>query len=174
MNGLPISDNDIFKMNVAIVHVINPGNKSVANKDLNGGFGTKDHYGNSFTSNILMKAKKRGVRLPIIGLAFLQAILKEKGNDVRYFEENLPTIDAKFDLILVYGSIVDYMYENKVAESLRIRFPHAKLGFVGPFPSQCPELFPNADFILIGEPEAFFMNDFTGLDQLNGKVKVTL
>jgi len=174
MNGHPISDKyDVFKMNVAIVHVINPAYKSVANKDLNGGFGTKDHYGNSFTSKILMRVKKKGVRLPIIGLAFLQAILKEKGSHVNYFEENLPTSDAKFDLILVYGSIIDYVHENKAAESLRIRFPHAKLGFVGPFPSQCPELFPNADFILIGEPEAFFMNDFTGLDQLNGKVKVT-
>ncbi|HEY5967196.1 MAG TPA: hypothetical protein VIU35_04420, partial [Chitinophagaceae bacterium] len=62
MNGQPISDNhDVFKMNVAIVHVINPGNKSAANKDLNGGFGTKDHYGNSFTSKILMRVKKKGV-----------------------------------------------------------------------------------------------------------------
>ena len=77
MNGHPISDKyDVFKMNVAIVHVINPAYKSVANKDLNGGFGTKDHYGNSFTSKILMRVKKKGVRLPIIGLAFLQAILK--------------------------------------------------------------------------------------------------
>lgn len=162
-----------FKMNVAIVHVINPNIQSAASKDLNGGFGTRDHYGESFTSKILMKVKKRGVRIPVISLAFLQAILKEKGSYVRYFEENLPGTDTKFDLILIYGSIVDYLYENKVAESLRAKFPHAKLGFIGPFPSQFPGHFPNSDFILIGEPEAFFMNDFTGLDQLNGNVKVT-
>lgn len=164
---------DIFKMNVAIVHVINPANKSAVSKDLNGGFGTRDHYGNSLTSKILMRIKKKGVRLPVISLAFLQAILKEKGSRVYYFEENLPTSDMNFDLIFVYGSIVDYIYENKVAEGLRTRFPDAKLGFIGPFPSQCPGLFPHADFILLGEPESFFMNDFTGLDQLSGNVKVS-
>lgn len=159
-------------MNVALIHVINPSNKSAVNKDLNGGFGTKDHYGNSLFSKLLMRVKKKAVRLPIIGLAYLQAILKEKGHKVQYFEEILPGENASFDLILIYGSIVDYVFENQQAKLLKKQFPGAKVGFIGPFPSQCPELFDTVDFVLVGEPEAFFANEFHNLDQLVGRVPV--
>ncbi len=174
MKGQPVAGIEaIYKMNVALVYVNNPANRSAVNKDLNGGFGTKDHYGNSFVPKLLMRVKKRTVRLPVIGLAFLQAILKEKGATVRYFEDGLPYSSQQFDLILLYGSIVDYVYENQQATILRERFPAAKVGFIGPFPSQCPALFPAADFVLVGEPEAFFMNEFQGLEQLTGQVRVS-
>jgi radical SAM superfamily enzyme YgiQ (UPF0313 family) len=160
------------RLKIALIHVVNPASISAMNKDLNGGFGTKDHYGKSVTSKLLMRVKKKGIRLPIIGLAFLQAIFKERGSEVRYYEDNLPEENEVFDLILVYGSIVDYTNENKQAEKLKKLFPTAKVGFIGPFPSLHPELFSTVDFVLVGEPEAFFMNEFESLDQLTGVVKI--
>ena len=161
-----------LKLKIALIHVVNAASISAMNKDLNGGFGTKDHYGKSLTSKLLMRVKKKGIRLPIIGLAFLQAIFKEGGNEVRYYEDNLPGENEIFDLVLVYGSIVDYTNENKQAEKLKRQFSNAKVGFIGPFPSLHPELFSTVDFVLVGEPEAFFMNEFESLDQLAGVVKV--
>ena len=159
------------QLNIALIQVITPG-PSVMNKDLNGGFGTRDHYGNSLTSNLLLRVKKKGVRLPIISLAHLQAIFKNQGNSVKYYEGSLPSKDEKFDLILVYGSIVDYINENKQAEILKKRFPTAKVGFIGPFPSVLPDLFKQGDFVLVGEPEAFFLNEFKGIEQLTKVVKI--
>jgi radical SAM superfamily enzyme YgiQ (UPF0313 family) len=160
------------KLKIALIQVLNPASVSAMNKDLNGGFGTKDHYGNSFTSKLLMLVKKKGIRLPVISLAYLQAIFKDRGSEVKYFEETLPGNDERFDLILVYGSIVDYTNENRQVENLKKQFHDAKIGFIGPFPSLHPELFSAADFVLLGEPEAFFMNEFSNLDQLSGPVKI--
>ena len=161
-----------MKLNIAIIQVVNQTGKSAMNKDLNGGFGTKDHYGNSLTSKLLMWVKKKGVRLPVISLAHVQAILKDKGNSIKYYEGLLPEKEAELDLILIYGSIVDYINENAQALHLKHLFPKTKIGFIGPFPSQYPELFNTADFVLQGEPEAFFMNEFYALNQLTGVVKV--
>src|SRR3989338_6308364 len=143
------------------------------NKDLNGGFGTADDYGNSFTSRIIRLIKKRSIRLPIISFAFLQGLFKEQGHYVKYFEENLPDENWYYDLILVYGTVVDFKNENKVCKLLKEKFPKAKVGFFGPFPSRNPEIFNSGDFVLLGESESFFMNDFKSLDQLNGKVYVS-
>ena len=162
-----------MNLSIALVQVINSTGRSAMNKDLNGGFGTKDHYGSSLTSKLLMWIKKKGVRLPIISLAHLQAILKEKGNKVRYYEGFWPGKDEIPDLVLIYGSIVDYINENAQAKELQKIFPKAKIGFVGPFPSQQPELFLSVDFVIRGEPEAFFINEFQGLHQLKGVVNVS-
>lgn len=162
-----------MNLDIALVQVINNTGRSAMNKDLNGGFGTKDHYGNSLTSKLLMWIKKKGVRLPVISLAHLQAILKDKGNTVKYYEGFWPSKDETPDLILIYGSIVDYINENAQAKQLQNIFPKAKIGFIGPFPSQQPELFLSVDFVIRGEPEAFFFNEFQGLHQLKGTVNVS-
>ena len=161
-----------LNLSIALIQVVNPSSISAMNKDLNGGFGTKDHYGKSLASRILMFLKKKGVRLPIISLAHLQAIFKERGCSVKYYEGSSPVKDEKFDLILVYGSIVDYSNEIKQARDLKKQFPDAKVGFIGPFPSVHPDIFCGADFVLTGEPEAFFMNEFKNTDELNGIVRI--
>jgi len=160
------------KLNVGLVHVLNRNRNYAMNKDLNGGFGTADDLGDRFTTRILMKLKKENIRLPIISFAFLQALFKKAGHDVKYFEGNLPK-EGDYDLILVYGTIVDYKNENRVCSILKERFPDAKIGIFGPFPSRNPELFPRADFVLLGESEAFFMDDFKDLEQLKGYVPVS-
>ncbi|MBS3142265.1 radical SAM protein [Candidatus Woesearchaeota archaeon] len=157
-------------LKISLVQVINPNVKGAMNKDLNGGFGTADDYGTTITSKILQRIKGKWVRLPVISFAFLQTILREKGHTVTYYEESLP--EQPSDLILLYGSIVDYKYENEVGQKLKMKFPEATVGFFGPFVSVRPDLFGGCDFVLIGEPEPFFMHDFTSLDQLKGNVLV--
>ena len=91
--------------------------------------------------------KKRAIRLPIITFAFLQALFKEQGHSVKYYEESLPE-KGDLDIILVYGTVVDLKNENKVCKFLKEKFPRAKVGFFGPFPSRNPELFNSGDFVL--------------------------
>ena len=161
------------KLNIALVHPVNKEKNYAMNKDLNGGFGTADDYGNSLSSRIIRLIKKRSIRLPIVSFAFLQALFKEDGHNVKYFEENLPEKDSDYDLILVYGTVVDFKNENSTCRLLKERFPKAKVGFFGPFPSRNPEIFNSGDFVLMGESESFFMNDFKSLDQLKGNVFVS-
>lgn len=158
---------------IALVNVVNESKKCAMNKDLNGGFGTADDYGNSVASKLISLVKWRVVRIPILSMAFLQALLKEKGHTVKYYEREVPPSDEKFNIILLYGSIVDCYHENEVAKTIKKNFPNAKVGFYGSFPSRFPEVFNGGDFVLLGEAEAFFMNDFKDLSQLNGPVKVT-
>ncbi len=167
-------DTLLFKrLKIALVHPVNKEKNYAMNKDLNGGFGTADDYGNSFTSRIIKLIKKRSIRLPIISFAFLQALFKEQGHEAKYFEEDLPDEKEDYDLILVYGTVVDYKNENRVCRLLKEKFPKAKVGIFGPFPSRNPEIFDSGDFVLLGEAESFFMGDFKNLDQLNGKVNVS-
>jgi len=165
------SDENASKpLKIALIHVINDKSKSSMNKDLNGGFGTSDYFGESFTSKALMKFKKKNVRLPIITLAFLQAIFKSQGHQVSYFEGSLPK--EKFDLGLIYGTIVDISNENNVLIKLKAQFPDSKIGFIGPFPATRPDLFASGDFVLLGESEGYFMNDFKSLDGMKGQILV--
>jgi radical SAM superfamily enzyme YgiQ (UPF0313 family) len=172
MGNSHTSPSGLWNMNVALVQTTNPGARSAMNKDLNGGFGTRDHYGDSLSSKLLMWIKKRGVRLPVITMAYLQAIFKNNGSLTKYYEGSLPGNNLSPDLVLIYGSIVDYENENAQAKILKQQFPASRIGFVGPFPSQSPELFSSADFVLQGEPEAYFLNEFDGLSKLIGIVKV--
>ena len=172
MDNLQTLPKDLWNIDVLLIQTINHSARSAMNKDLNGGFGTKDHYGDSLTSKLLMWIKKRGVRLPVITMAYLQAIFKNNGSRTEYYEKPLPENKSCPDLVLIYGSIVDYENENQQAKILKQQFPSSRIGFVGPFPSQHPELFNSVDFVLQGEPEAYFLNEFEGLNKLAGIVKV--
>ncbi len=172
METIKILPSSLWNIKVALMETTNPKTMSAMNKDLNGGFGTKDHYGDSITSKILMWIKKRGVKLPVITMAYLQAIFKANGSNVNYYEEFIPSNKPHPDLILIYGSIVDYENENEKAKNLKKLFPLSRVGFIGPFPSTYPQLFDSVDFVLQGEPEAYFLNEFEGIDMLTGIVKV--
>lgn len=144
------------------------------NKDLNGGFGTRDDFGDSFFSKLLMRIKAKGVRLPVISFAFLQSILKEKGFEVIYTENYQLKILQSPDVILIYGTIVDYPNELRVFHELKQLYPMARIGFFGPFPAQMPHLFNAADFVIKGEAEAFFMNEYQSVEQLRGIISVQM
>ena len=127
-------------------------NRSI-NKDLNGGYGTNDSFGNSISSKIFSILRGRSVNLPLLSFVYVYTILKNKGHIVEYFPSKIPKY--YFDIFVLYGSIVDYKMENNVAGELKKNYSQSKVGFIGPFPEIMPDLFSNADFIIGGEPDAF-------------------
>jgi anaerobic magnesium-protoporphyrin IX monomethyl ester cyclase len=158
------------ELTVAVVNVVNKTKPVAMNKDLNGGFGTADVYSNGLFEGIIQIIKRRSIKIPIISLAFLMGIFKQKCISAKYYEGSLPRVAP--DLILIYGSIVDFHYENKIAKLLKSRFKHCRVGFIGPFPSTKPELFSQGDFVIKGDFEEFFLNHYHSLSQLEGIVKV--
>ncbi len=144
-------------MRIAILHSSNPGRKAALNKDLNGGLGTADDFGRSWGGRLMRYLKWRYIGFSVLSAAHLQAILKRQGHQVHYYEDAWP--DEPFDLGLLYGSMVDFRNENGILARLRDDFPAARVGVFGPFPARFPETFPQADFVIGGEPEAFFLYD---------------
>ena len=141
------------------------GNRSI-NKDLNGGYGTHDYFGDSILAKMFSILRGRSVNIPPLTCVYVYTILKNKGHSVEYFYEKIP--QQSFDLFILYGSIVDYKKENYVAGYLRKRNTKSKVGFIGTFPAVMPDLYSNAHFIINGEPEAYFMYQFDSIENLNG------
>jgi anaerobic magnesium-protoporphyrin IX monomethyl ester cyclase len=162
-------------MRFSLVAVENGSQEYNINKDLNGGLGTKDTFGqSSFLVSILSRTRKNRFKIPVVSFAYLQAIFENKNYQVHYHEGTLPDNQDSWepDCILIYGSIVDFKHENECAKIIKQRFPLAKVGFFGPFPSRFPEHFQSSDFVIGGEAEGFFQSEFHSLQQLTGVVKV--
>jgi anaerobic magnesium-protoporphyrin IX monomethyl ester cyclase len=159
-------------MKVALVSAINPDVKVAMNKDLAGGMGTYSHFGNSIFSKLVSMTKGKKVKIPLISFAYLQGIFRQKGYEVDYFEyDGSKTVGSDYDLILIYGSIVDFEYENKVSKIFKEKNVLAKIGFFGTFPKVRPDLF-SSDFVIDGEVESFFLYEFKETEKLDGVIKV--
>lgn len=158
------------KVSVAVLNVTNKNKKVAMNKDLNGGFGTADSYSGSLFEKIIGLVKRKSIKLPVVSLSFLMGIFKQRNISAKYYEGELPLVEC--DVILIYGSIVDYAHENFVCKLLKRKFRNAKVGFIGPFPSTKPELFESGDFVLVGDFEHFFLKKFNDVSQLSGNVVV--
>lgn len=140
------------------------------NKDLAGGMGTLSSFGTSLLARILGFVKGKTIKLPIISFAFLQAILKDKGHEVSFFERD--DINEVFDLVLIYGSIIDFHNELVICKKIKMKYPKTKIGLFGTFPTVKPEIFKDTDFVIKGEVESFFLYDFQGLNNLSGIIEV--
>ena len=159
-------------LSVALVHLCKSHKPYTVHKDLNGGFGTADDFSGFRGSALVRFFKKQTVSLPVIGFAHLQSIFKNRGAKVTYIEGDVNDISSQFDIVLLYGSIVDHVYENEQCQLIKHKFPEACVGFFGNFVQTSPHLFAAADFILFGEAESYFAEEFTSLDQLKGCIKV--
>lgn len=157
---------------IAVINVKNPQKNSAMNKDLNGGFGTIDSYSTTHYERIISLLKKSYIKLPILSLAYLMGIFKERNIAAQYYEGKLPAAADEPDIILIYGSLIDYKNENAVCRLLKERFARAKVGFIGPCPSTKPDLFASGDFIIIGDFEYFFLKEFQDRSQLTNQVLV--
>jgi radical SAM superfamily enzyme YgiQ (UPF0313 family) len=121
------------------------------------GFVNKDRvaggYGNrlrpfSSTTRLLVRFKRRWADYPSVQMAYLAAICRRAGHDVRYTERQ--PVDG--DVALILSSLVDFRNETAFGDSLRAR--GVRVGYVGLAASKLPELFKDhADFIIQGEPE---------------------
>lgn len=159
-------------MKIALVNPINKNKKGAMNKDLAGGLGTFSSFGNTFISKLISAYKKKNVKIPLLTFANLNAIFKLKGYDVDYFEEQELNNNKEYDIILIYGSIVDFKNENRICRIIKKNQPKAKVGFFGPFTGIQPDLFKTGDFIIDGEAESYFLYEFNNLNNIKGKIKV--
>lgn len=159
-------------MKAVLINVLNSRKKGAMNKDLAGGMGTFSSFGQGTLANIITKAKKRMIYLPVVTLINLNGIFREKGWDTTYVENKNNHFEGNPDLVLIYGSIVDYKYENEICKKIKKKHPNARIGVCGPFPTTKPKLYPDADFVFQGEPESYFLYEFKSLNDLKGVVKV--
>ena len=168
-------------MKIALLNIENSSKKVAMNKDLAGGMGTFSDFGSSLTSRLISYTKSKAVKIPVLAYAYLLAILKQLGHEVDYIEET-ETIDHYYDLVLINGTIVDYRYEMRICLEIKKQFPKTRTIFWGALPTVAPELFSDADHVIIGEAEAFFLyhENHTNFDfdnqpkiiRVNGYVKM--
>lgn len=130
--------------------------KGFVNKDVSGGMGTVSYFGNSLMARILTFLKKETINYPVLTLGYLAGILKKCGHQVSVLNDRIPSKET--DLVIIYSSIVDF--RNEIEHIRRIKEEtSAKICVVGPFATVKPEIYlPHVDFLIRGEPEAFFMN----------------
>lgn len=130
--------------------------KGFVNKDVSGGMGTVSNFGSSFMARVLTWLKKEGINYPVLTMGYLAGILKQIGHEISVVSDTLPPQDT--DLVIIYSSIVDFKNEVVQAREIKERIS-TKVCIVGPFASVKPEIYlPYADFVIKGEPEAFFIN----------------
>ena len=152
-----------------------PNTFSSCNKDLNGGYGTWDKIGNNLISKFIARLKKKNIKIPVICLGYISSILESKGINTIYTESLSNTKQIiqkeKIECVVIYGSIVCCEFENKLIKDIKDMNINIKIIVVGTFPTKFPEIFKNADFVIIGEPEEFFLNWDGTLDVFKLKEK---
>ena len=80
-------------MKIALMHVENKRKGFALNKDLVGGYGNLSCIGDSLFSKFLSFAKRNSIKLPVLSLAYLQAILKSRGHR-RIFESAIKRLTS--------------------------------------------------------------------------------
>lgn len=155
-----------------------PDSSTSCNKDLNGGYGTWDKIGNNIISKFISKAKKNNIKLPVLCLGYIRAILEEKGIDCIYSESLIDSKKLiktnKIEGVVIYGSIVCCDYENKLINEINSIDKNIKKIVVGTYPTKFPNMFSNADYVIIGEPEQFFLDWDGNLENLPSKEKTII
>jgi len=142
-------------MKILLLDIKPKTSKYCLNKDLAGGMGTKTWVGKSLRAKIFEHLKKKNVVLPNITIAYLAAIFRDAGWEVKFFEveDAKQVYEEKVDLVLAPTSIVDCEHEREIADNLKKQ--NFKVGVYGAFASAAPEFFINqADFVIKGEAEA--------------------
>lgn len=152
-----------------------PNTSTSCNKDLNGGYGTWDKIGNNLISKFIAKSKKNNIKIPVLCLGYIRAILEEKGINCSY-SENLTDSKIKIkndeiEAVVIYGSIVCCDLENKLISQIKELDSRIKIFVVGTYPTKFPDNFKNSDYVIIGEPENFFINWNGNLKDLSSKGK---
>ncbi len=153
----------------------------MANKDLAGGFGTATRIGSGVRARLIELAKKRGVRLPILSMAYVAAIFEKKGWTVKVVDSaiggesvaDIAKISRDFSpsLCLVVSSIFGFDGEIETAKAIKAASPGCKAGAFGPMATYEPKLFLGGfDFVIRGEPELVALEIASGkeLEKVSG------
>ena len=84
-----------------------------ANRDQTGGFGSKmDTTG--FIGKLIGKIKSNKVRVPVISLAYMNAIARNLSHECQISSE----ISSKADLIIIVSSMVHWQYEVEIGKKI--------------------------------------------------------
>ncbi len=132
-------------MNVALLEIKKAGD----NKDFNGGFGTAFQVGNSVRSKLLQYVRARSESFPTMSYTYIAAIFKKYDHSVEYFVNVMP---KSSDILLMHVSLIRHKEEVHFLKELKSS-GFKNIGVYGPLASVKPELFEDADFIIVGEPE---------------------
>jgi len=98
--------------------------------------------------------------------AYLAAIFARAGHEVKYVEDKI----EKADIVFLASSMVDY--ENEINWIKKIKASGSKIGVIGPFAGQKPELYLRyADFVIVGEPESAAIKIASGEIDPKGIIK---
>ena len=143
-------------MRVAIADI--KGRGGFVNKDtVVGGYGSR-FRGFSWTTRWCERIRKLFQNVPSIHAAYLAAIFRNAGHEVRVTRDEV--VDA--DIALILSSLVDYRHEIEWAEEAKKRYG-MRVGFFGAPATHMPELLEShADFIIKGEPEQAAMRIASG------------
>lgn len=156
-------------MKVAIIDFLYQ-TKEYFSQEMSGNFGVKTWAGNSFLARMITRSKK-GIKFPVIMLAYLGAILRKNGHQVTVVENENSIQEA--DLYLLHSSIVNTKKEIQLCQYIKNQ-TGAKIGIIGPFSSFQPGIYSDsADFIIQGEPENIISTIHTREDIPEGLVKST-
>lgn len=138
-------------MRIALIDYCHPKD-GFANRDQTGGFGSGMRAA-GLVGGIISRLKKAKLRVPVLNLAYLNAIARNSGHECNFYT-GLPNGE---DIIIIASSMHHSHYEIAFAHEVRSRFKNSKIGFIGPFASEYPERFDQvADFIIFDEPEEVF------------------
>lgn len=123
-----------------------------ANRDQTGGFGSGMHA-SGLVGKTVARLKKKGLRVPILSLAYLNAIAREEGLESNFYTD-MPKGES---IVIIASSMLHHHHEIDLANKIKKRFPNSRLGFIGPFSGEYPERFDTAsDFVIQDEPEEVF------------------
>lgn len=123
--------------------------KSGDNKDFNGGFGTNFQVRTSLGTRSLSLVRSKLETNPTMSYAYISSIFKKYGHSVEYLCNKLPKAG---DLFLLHVSLIRHNEEMVLLKEMKER-ALKNIGVYGPLASVKPELFEDADFVIIGEPE---------------------
>ena len=121
-------------------------------KDLNGGYGTANDYGDSWFSQLLKLYVKDTINFP--PLYAVQVCRISRTGSWSNFKNNSQKINYNnYDLILIPSSIVCHETEIKVIKTLS---DHDKILVIGPFGSSKPENYKSGAAVLKVNLKTFF------------------
>ena len=153
-------------MNIGFIDYCHP-KEGFPNRDQTGGFGS-GMYASGIVGRLVSRLKKN-VRIPVLMLAYLNAIAKKNGCRTSVY---IGEPSEQKDLIIIASSMMHYLYELELAKKIKVMYPKTLVGFIGPFVTEFPEKFESdCDFVILGEPEDIFAQVCKGEVEAKGRLR---
>jgi radical SAM superfamily enzyme YgiQ (UPF0313 family) len=120
-------------------------------KDFGGGFGMGEYHGQGGVRGRFIRRMYRRDRRPVaLNFAYLAAIFRQLGHDVRYSEDDVPAAD----LYLFNPALATLDLERDAMRQARTVSPRAAILVVGAVAQALPDEFAGLDVTVVrGEPE---------------------